>query len=330
MPVAAEVSPSAVEPAAALLVPTEAQLSQCRGVAEYVRLLRPEAGAAELASLASRPGKGRALVARRDTADGARLFSERPLHVVACEAGNRVGGTMDFALEALQPEHAHSLRVLLDMCGRAGMADYFDEWTVEAVVGERCAHLDAAGAKDWLNALAGVWCCNALELEGASSAASANTDQDGGEDAADDNENGEDENDDDDGGDSEDGDNHDSGSDYGGGGDGSSSTCAVLPMVACMNHSCAPSCLYEWDPAARAVHVLAARALAAGDELCLSYLQAEELARPAVARRVLLQERFGFLCGCERCAAEEAAVAAAATADGAPAGGRKRARAVRD
>lgn len=44
-------------------------------------------------------------------------------------------------------------------------------------------------------------------------------------------------------------------------------------MVACMNHSCHPNVLYEWARPDGLVHVVATRPMAAGDELCLSYLR---------------------------------------------------------
>lgn len=43
-----------------------------------------------------------------------------------------------------------------------------------------------------------------------------------------------------------------------------------------------------------------------GDELTISYLGREEFA-PAAARQAVLHERWGFTCGCERCAVEAAA-----------------------
>lgn len=45
---------------------------------------------------------------------------------------------------------------------------------------------------------------------------------------------------------------------------------------------------------------------AAGEELTVSYLGREEFA-PAGARQAVLQERYGFACGCARCQLESQA-----------------------
>lgn len=66
------------------------------------------------------------------------------------------------------------------------------------------------------------------------------------------------------------------------------------------NHSCAPNCEVR---GAHDLHVHATRDIAAGEELCISYL-GEELDYPATVRRLFVEKGWGALCGCERCASE--------------------------
>jgi [histone H3]-lysine4/36 N-trimethyltransferase SMYD len=68
------------------------------------------------------------------------------------------------------------------------------------------------------------------------------------------------------------------------------------PRAAILNHSCAPNCALAFN--GHAVEVRTMRAVAAGDELCHSYV---ELCQPTAARRAALSARYGFVCDCARC-----------------------------
>jgi hypothetical protein len=76
----------------------------------------------------------------------------------------------------------------------------------------------------------------------------------------------------------------------------------VYPTVARLNHSCEPSCRLSYDAyGCLEVRVAPGRQVAEGEELLVSYVNTEA---PREVRRRHLQERYGFLCGCEACAAE--------------------------
>jgi len=72
-----------------------------------------------------------------------------------------------------------------------------------------------------------------------------------------------------------------------------------------LNHSCSPNILrgpgkLPWTLEARAL-----RPIAAGEELTVSYVDAESLWKPTSERRELLRKRWQFVCNCERCAAPD-------------------------
>lgn len=67
-----------------------------------------------------------------------------------------------------------------------------------------------------------------------------------------------------------------------------------------MSHSCYPNAVWHYDGAD---HVLRARrAIAVGDEVCISYLPEDGLLNAAPTRRWELHETKRFWCTCERCA----------------------------
>ena len=66
------------------------------------------------------------------------------------------------------------------------------------------------------------------------------------------------------------------------------------------NHSCEPSVEKNIDRETGVVAVVALRNIAKGDKLCTSYLP-EQMNRPTNERRALLQEKYRFICTCERC-----------------------------
>ncbi|WIA19949.1 hypothetical protein OEZ85_005832 [Tetradesmus obliquus] len=78
----------------------------------------------------------------------------------------------------------------------------------------------------------------------------------------------------------------------------------LWPQFALFNHSCLPNSVHYL--VGHAMVVRAVEDVAAGEELTVSYLGREEFA-PAGARQAVLQERYGFACGCARCQLESQA-----------------------
>lgn len=75
----------------------------------------------------------------------------------------------------------------------------------------------------------------------------------------------------------------------------------LFPFLSMLNHSCAPNCVFVAAPGdAGVMAVRASRAVAAGAELCVCYVNAYE---PRSVRRAATQTTKGFICQCERCAA---------------------------
>jgi len=92
----------------------------------------------------------------------------------------------------------------------------------------------------------------------------------------------------------------------------SSSIFPLLRLQATLNHSCAPNVWLQKDEGedeedGRVVAVLKTD-VAAGDELCNSYIDVE---LPFAQRQRELLE-YGFVCACVRCLAEKPAAAARA------------------
>ena len=83
----------------------------------------------------------------------------------------------------------------------------------------------------------------------------------------------------------------------------------LYPAAALFNHACVPNVSTVF--VGRTVHLRALRDVAAGTELCVSYV---DLAQGVAARRAELQQGFGFLCACARCTDEAAGAAASARA----------------
>jgi len=79
-----------------------------------------------------------------------------------------------------------------------------------------------------------------------------------------------------------------------------------FPFVACVNHSCDPSLASmkgEADVDGAAV-LVATRAISAGEELFVSYIDAHR-GTTAAQRRQELKD-YGFICDCARCKKEDA------------------------
>lgn len=75
---------------------------------------------------------------------------------------------------------------------------------------------------------------------------------------------------------------------------------AIYPMYSCMNHSCAPN-VFATPLIGGGVDVSALCSIAEGDQICTSYLDAEELARSRLWRQIKLLRGWGFVCKCVRC-----------------------------
>ncbi len=84
-------------------------------------------------------------------------------------------------------------------------------------------------------------------------------------------------------------------------GDSDGLICGMFPGLAMLCHSCEPNCVYQIK--GRVTYVRAARDIAKGEEVTISYLQDLCSARRR-RQRILLDERF-FRCTCPRCAREE-------------------------
>ncbi len=84
---------------------------------------------------------------------------------------------------------------------------------------------------------------------------------------------------------------------------------ALLSLICCMNHSCAPNCEVRWAGGLGGgpvvAELVALRPLVEGDELYQSYVKVE--GTTVDVRRAALRD-YGFLCSCLRCVAEEKGV----------------------
>ncbi|GKZ24413.1 hypothetical protein AbraIFM66951_010495 [Aspergillus brasiliensis] len=78
---------------------------------------------------------------------------------------------------------------------------------------------------------------------------------------------------------------------------------AVYPRAAIANHSCSPNIIHKSDHQGRMVFT-ASKDIAAGEECCISYFDLSKRV-DLKSRRDHLQGLFRFVCGCDRCTAEE-------------------------
>ena len=90
----------------------------------------------------------------------------------------------------------------------------------------------------------------------------------------------------------------------GGGGEGSSS--AVYSEICRINHGCNPNCIHAWNELLQRQTVHATRPIAAGEELELTYLGTDRDAPGRRERQALLEDHFGFRCGCALCSLPDA------------------------
>ena len=77
---------------------------------------------------------------------------------------------------------------------------------------------------------------------------------------------------------------------------------SLAATLSLANHDCEPNSVQL--PHGRRLVLGARRAVAAGEELTISYLTENELAEPVAARRLYLRARYGFECECRRCVQE--------------------------
>lgn len=75
---------------------------------------------------------------------------------------------------------------------------------------------------------------------------------------------------------------------------------ALYPAASYFNHSCRPNA--EVVQKGHYLYVRALCSIAAGEEVCISYIDAD---RPTRERRALLHEQYYFHCICDRCQADE-------------------------
>lgn len=73
----------------------------------------------------------------------------------------------------------------------------------------------------------------------------------------------------------------------------------VYRLICRLNHSCSPCCCHSFDSSRGLGELRAVRAVAAGEELTVAYI---ELCAPRAQRRQRLREGFGFDCACQACA----------------------------
>ena len=85
------------------------------------------------------------------------------------------------------------------------------------------------------------------------------------------------------------------------GGQGGTGTAAYL-APSLLNHSCLPNLDISFPRGDSRLRLSAARAIAAGEQLTISYIDADAGHRP---RQDALLGGYGFECKCEKCAAGE-------------------------
>ena len=76
---------------------------------------------------------------------------------------------------------------------------------------------------------------------------------------------------------------------------------ALFDTASRANHSCHPNAIHTSQKG----HIVCVKEIQVGEEICVTYLDYEELLLPTRIRRVRLQESWGFACHCERCTEAE-------------------------
>lgn len=73
----------------------------------------------------------------------------------------------------------------------------------------------------------------------------------------------------------------------------------IYDILSLINHSCAPNLMNFFDD--NTMICIANQNIEKGSQLYMSYVDVEELKLKKKLRRLELQDRFGFLCNCDRC-----------------------------
>lgn len=76
---------------------------------------------------------------------------------------------------------------------------------------------------------------------------------------------------------------------------------ALFGLASMLNHSCEPCLDVEWPRNTAAVAFRAARDVARGEQLTISYIPTEQ---PVAQRQQALHEGYGFWCRCSKCVEE--------------------------
>eukprot|EP00929_Paragymnodinium_shiwhaense_P045041 TRINITY_DN23062_c0_g1_i1.p1 TRINITY_DN23062_c0_g1~~TRINITY_DN23062_c0_g1_i1.p1 ORF type:complete len:546 (-),score=93.52 TRINITY_DN23062_c0_g1_i1:121-1650(-) len=76
---------------------------------------------------------------------------------------------------------------------------------------------------------------------------------------------------------------------------------AIFTTTSRFNHSCSPNVHHIWDEEAGVKCLRASRDVAAGEELCISYLAHRDLCDTTMERRGELSRQSGFWCECDVC-----------------------------
>ena len=83
---------------------------------------------------------------------------------------------------------------------------------------------------------------------------------------------------------------------------GGASGTAAYSASSYFNHSCAPNAHPRWENGDSTITIRALRPITAGEELFITYVDANESRE---SRRARLRQSYGFECACERCLAGE-------------------------
>ena len=76
-------------------------------------------------------------------------------------------------------------------------------------------------------------------------------------------------------------------------------TSAIAAVVSLANHDCTPNAVQV--PDGRFCHLAAKTSIAAGEEICISYISEAELLQPTAARQKELMTIYRFKCECDKC-----------------------------
>ena len=74
----------------------------------------------------------------------------------------------------------------------------------------------------------------------------------------------------------------------------------IWPLFSMINHSCLPNAVqYTLRPEGY-MFVRASRPIAAGEEVCICYLEQGPVGQPMAERQTELMNKYGFVCNCPR------------------------------